>query len=108
LNFPAKTPKIHGVADHQNMPRLSVVAWALLACPLFGVGVAFNAVQAGWISTGGQFMVLLFAVPAWLTLLTAALSQLSRHTMFSLATSAAAIAGTWLVVVLTVIPALSS
>jgi hypothetical protein len=94
-------------ADYEELPRLSVVAWTLFACPLFGVGVAFNAVQAGWISAGGQFLVLLFAVPAWLTLLTAALSRLSRHTMFSLATSAAAIAGTWLVVVLTVIPALT-
>jgi hypothetical protein len=91
-------------ADCERLPRLGVLAWALLACPLFGVGVAFDAVQAGWISAGGQFLVLLFAVPAWLTLLTAALSHLSRDVMFSLATGAAAIAGTWLVVVLTVIP----
>jgi hypothetical protein len=92
------------VADHEKSPRLGVVAWALFACPLFGVGVAFDAVQAGWISAGGQFLVLLFAVPVWLTLLTAALSRLSRDAMFSLATGAAAIAGTWLVVALTVIP----
>ena len=91
----------------EKLPRLGIVAWALLACPLFGVGVAFDAVQAGWVSAGGQFLVLLFAVPAWLTLLTAALARLSRDAMLSLATGAAAIAATWLVVVLTVIPALA-
>ncbi len=105
MNSRAETPKIHGVADSQELPRLGVVVWVLLVCPLFGVGVAFDAVQAGWISAGGQFLVLLFAVPGWLTLLTAALSHLSREAMFSLATGAAAIAGIWLVVVLTVIPA---
>jgi hypothetical protein len=93
------------VADHEELPRLGVIAWALLACPLFGVGVAFDAVQAGWISAGGQFFVLLFAVPVWLSLLTAALSHLSRDAMFSLSIGAAAIAATWLLVVLTVIPA---
>lgn len=93
------------VADHEELPRLGAVAWALLACPLFGVGVAFDAVQAGWISEGGQFLVLLFAVPVWLSLLTAALSRLSRGTTFSLASGAAAVAATWLVVILTVIPA---
>jgi hypothetical protein len=92
-------------AECEKLPQRGVVVWALVACPLFGVGVAFDAVQAGWISAGGQFLVLLFAVPVWLTLLTAALSHLSRDVMISLATGAAAIAGTWLVVVLTVIPA---
>jgi hypothetical protein len=94
------------VAD-EKLPHFGVLAWALLACPLFGVGVAFDAVQAGWITAGGQFLVLLFGVTVWLTLLTAALSGLSRDTMFSLATGAAATATTSLIVALTVIPALT-
>ena len=100
LNSPAETLIIHAVADRQKLPHLGAVAWALLACPLFGLGVAVDAAQVGWIPVNVGFLALLFGVPAGLALLTAMLSGLSRDVVFSLATAAAAIAGAWLVVVI--------
>jgi hypothetical protein len=85
----------------------SVVGWMLLACPLFGVAVALDAGQAGWVSVNPAFLALLFGVPAALTWLTAALAGLTLKTTIALTTSAVAMAGAWLVIVLMLSGALS-
>ena len=86
-------------ADYEDFPRVGLVAWVLIACPLFGLGVALDAGQAGWIPVNAAFLALLFGVPVALTVLTAALARLSLRVTASLATGAAALAGVWLVVV---------
>jgi hypothetical protein len=86
-----------GVAHPEKSAR-GAIAWMLLGCPLFGVGVAVNSALAGWVPVNGAFLALLFGVPAVLTVLTAALVRLSLDATFALATGAAAIAGAWLVV----------
>jgi len=100
LNSHAQTPIITGVAVQEKSSRDGVVAWVLLACPLFGVGVALDAGQAGWISVSPAFLALLFGVPAVLTFLTAALARLSLDATFALTTGAVAITGAWQVIVL--------
>jgi hypothetical protein len=88
------------VEDHENPSRLGVIAWALLACPVFGVGVALDAGLAGWIPVNAEFTALLLGVPAVLTLLTATLARLSLEATFVLASGAVVITGAWLLVVL--------
>src|SRR2546430_16711481 len=83
----------------EKLPRLGIVAWALLACPLFGVGIALDAGVTGWIPVNLAFLALLFGVPAVLTVLTSALAHLSLDATFALATGSAGIAGGWLVMV---------
>jgi hypothetical protein len=71
----------------------------LLGCPLFGVGIALDAGVTGWLPVNLAFLALLFGVPAVLTVLTAVLAHLSLDATVALATSSAAIAGGWLVMI---------
>jgi hypothetical protein len=87
------------VAAHEKA-GLGVVAWVLLACPLFGVGMALAADGAGWLPVNAALMALLFGVPAVLTLLTATLARLGRDATFVLASGAVVMTCVWLFVVL--------
>jgi hypothetical protein len=95
------------VADLEKSSRLGVVGWVLLACPLFGVGLALAVGQAGWVPVNAALMAVLFGVPALLTLLTAALARLSLDATFVLASGAVLITGAWLAVLLIVNGAVS-
>ena len=73
-------------ADLEDSTRFGIGAWALVACPLFGLGAAWGAGTNGWLSgsSAWPFLALFFGVPAVLTVVTGLLARLRTKAILAM------------------------